>query len=237
MAKISKEEKKRYKIVARILGILVRIANICTWIGVGAVVAATVAVSIIAPNVKIDSTNKEISLFGNTATYALGDQAFEYTNDEGDYVSLQDGILTMSNKEIEFISIKVSEDGFTGLEKFVEEDAPRILAFLPFVLAMVAVCLGCYALALGHGASVLKNIAKEDTPFVKNNIERVEKAFKYLIAGFILIFVADLTVAIVSGFRTNVGAETTSITGILGTYVLIYIFKAGYQLEDGKPKE
>ena len=34
---LKEEHKKNYKVVSRILGILMRIANVCCWIGVGLV--------------------------------------------------------------------------------------------------------------------------------------------------------------------------------------------------------
>ena len=233
MGKISKEEKKRYQIVSRILGILMRIANVCCWVGVGGVVAAAIAMSIIAPNVQIDASSKEISLFGKSASYTINGQDFDYGDEDG-RITIKDNVVTITSNDAEFVSVKLSEDSLKELEKVVENDVPRILAVTPFVLMMTAVLLGAYALALGHGANVFKNIANEDTPFVKDNVERVEKTFKYLIIGFILTFAINLTMAIATGFKTNIGGETISITSVLGFYVLVYIFKAGYQLSDGK---
>ncbi len=236
MAKISKEEKKRYQVVSRILGVLMRIANVCCWIGVGGVVIGAVATSIIAPNIKIDSTNKEISLFDKTASYTINGQDFEYGDEDG-RITIKDNVVTIADSNTEFVSMKLSDESINEIEKFIENDMPRILAVIPFVLMMTAVLLGAYALALGHGANVFKNIAKEDTPFVKDNVERVEKTFKYLIIGFILTFAINLTMAIATGFRTNIGGETISITSVLGFYVLVYIFKAGYQLSDNKTEK
>jgi len=233
MGKISKEEKKRYQIVSRILGVLMRIANVCCWIGTGCVLLVAIAASIIAPSVKIDAENKEISLFGNTASYTIDGQEFDYGDEDG-RITIKDNTVTITDKDAEVISVKLSEDSLKELEAFVEKDAPKILAVLPFVLVMTVVLLGVYALALGHGASVLKNIAKEDTPFIKDNIERIEKTFKYLLVGFILTFAINFTTAVASGFRTNIGGETVTITSVLGVYVLVYIFKAGYQLSDVK---
>ena len=236
MAKISKEEKKRYQIVSRILGILMRIANVCCWIGVGGVVIGAIITSIIVPNIKIDSTNKEISLFDKTASYTINGQDFEYGDEDG-RITIKDNVVTIANSNTEFVSVKLSDESLKELENVIENDVPKILAVTPFVLMMTAVLLGAYALALGHGASVFKNIAEKDTPFIKDNIERTERSFKYLIVGLILTFAINLTMAIATGFKTNVGSETVSITSILGMYVLIYIFKAGYQLSDKKDEK
>lgn len=237
MGKISKEEKKRYQVVSRILGVLMRIANVCCWIGVGGVVIGAIAVSIIAPNIKINADTKEISLFDKTASYTIDGQDFEYGDEEGRITIKNNTISVFDGSENEIINVKLTDETIKDIEKVIENDVPRILAVTPFVLMMTAVLLGAYALALGHGASVFKNIAKEDTPFIKDNIERAEKSFRYLIVGFILTFAIDLTMAVASGFKSNVGAETVSITSILGLYVLIYIFKAGYQLSDGKAEK
>jgi len=235
MSKISKEEKKRYQVVSRILGVLMRIANVCCWVGVGCTVIAAIAASIIAPNINIDSTNKEITLFDKTSSYTIKDKDFDYGDEEG-RVAIKDNVVTISSKDSDVLSVKLSDNSITEIEKFIENDVPNLLKVLPFVLMLTAVLLGAYALALGHGASVFKNIAKEDTPFTKDNIERTEKSFKYMIAALILTFVIDIIMVAASGFKANIGFETTSITGILAIYVTIYIFKAGYQLEDKNQK-
>lgn len=233
MSKLSKEEKKRYQIVSRILGIFMRIANVCCWIGVGGVVVAALLASVLVPNIKIDSANKEISLFDKTSSYTIKGQEFELGGEDGG-VTIKDNVVTISGKDSDVVSVKLSDNSLNEIEKVIENDVPRILNVLPFVLVLTAVLLGVYALALGHGASVFRNIAKEETPFIKENIERTEKSFRYMFAAFILTFVIDLIMAVATGFKSNIGMETASITGLLTIYVSIYILKAGYQLGDKK---
>ena len=236
MSKISKEEKKKYQIVSKILWVLTRIGNICCWIGVGAVALATLATAIIAPNFKVNADTKEVTLFDNTASYTIRDKDVVFGEEDKDYVTIKDNVLTVKNEGTEVISMKISNETIDEVEKFIEEKAPNVAVALPFALAGVTALLIYTALILGHGAVIFKNIATKKTPFVKDNITRSEKAFKYMIFTLILAFVVDLIMTLASGLNASMSFEVTSISGILGTYVMIYIFKAGYQLEEAKEK-
>ena len=237
MAKLKSEEKRKYQIVARILGVLTRIGSVCCWIAVGAVLLAAAATAVVSQNVKVDTAKKEVSVFNEVANYEIKDKDFEFS-DEDSKVVIKDNVVTVTEKGDEILSLKISDKSIEGIESFVENDLVRILAVLPYILVLVAVLVGLYAMILGHGASVFKNIAKEETPFVKDNITRTEKAFKYSIATLVLAFVISLACTLATRIDSNnVSFSATSISSILATYVMIYIFKSGYKGDDKKAEK
>lgn len=231
--RLKEEEAKSYKIVSRILSVITRIGSIGCWIGAVAVLVTTVAAAIIAPNVKIDSDNKEISLYDKTASYTIRDKEFELGEGDEKVVVRNNEIIFGQNGSS--FNIKLSDEDIKKIEDFIENDALKILAVLPFVLAAATVAIIFIALALWNGATVLKNIAGKKTPFTKENIDRTEKIAKFLIISYAITLVANLVTAIVvkSTANMNVG----SIFSILFVYVFIYILKAGYQLEGKEEKE
>lgn len=234
--KLKSDEAKNYKIVSRILGIIVRIGNVCCWIGVVGVAFAAIATAIIAPNVKIDSVKKEITLFNQTSSYTIKDKDLEIVGDENDKVIIKDNTVSIINDDAEVLSIKLSNESLTQIEEFVEDDAMKILAVLPYTLAFAAVALSLIALALGHVAKVLKNVAVKKTPFEKDNATRLEKAAKYLLISFCITLVCNLVMSIVSGGKA-INVNGGSISAILGLYVLVYVFKYGASVEDKKEEK
>ena len=80
--------------------------------------------SIIAPNIKIDSTNKEITFFDKTSSYTIKDKDFDYGDEEG-RVTIKDNVVTISSKDSDVLSVKLSDNSITEIEKFIENDVPK----------------------------------------------------------------------------------------------------------------
>ncbi|MBP5512257.1 hypothetical protein J6X90_02635, partial [Candidatus Saccharibacteria bacterium] len=160
--KLKSEDAKNYKIVSRVLGVLMRISSICCWVGVVCVAIVAIATAIVAPNIKVDSANKEITLFNQTSSYTIKDKDLEIvSDDEKARIVIKDNTISAVENGTEVFSIKISNESLTQMEEFIEEDAVRILAVLPYTLALAAVSLSLVALALGHVAKVLKTIANK----------------------------------------------------------------------------
>lgn len=225
--KLKEEDAKKYKVISRILGIFMRIANVCCWIGVGALALTTIATAIIAPNVKIDREAKEISLFDKNVNYDFKDKEIELGEGKEKVVIRNNEIIVGEDGSV--VSVKLSDNSIEEIERFIENDAMRFIAAFPYVIALATVAVVFSALALGHGASVFKNIAIKDTPFIKENVERCEKAAKYLIISVVITFIANFAMSLMTG-ASSTNFATGSITGILGIYVVIYVLKSGLAL-------
>lgn len=236
MKKITKEEKKRYQTASKVLGILMRIANVGCWIGVGGVIAGAIVMAVVAPNVKIDAGNKKIAVFDKTVSYDFKSEDFEYGDDDN-HVKFKGSSVVVSDGDKELLSFNLSEDNLKAIEKYIENDLSKDFMVTPIILALVAVLVGVYAVIFGHAANLLKNIAKTDTPFSEENVMHVETAFKFTVIGIILSFAINLLVIATIGFGSNVGVEMSSISVALALYVLSYIFKAGNQLNSEAAKK
>ena len=220
-----------YKIVSRILGILTRIGSVFCWIGAVAVALVALSTAIIAPNLKINKDLKEISLFENTISYDI--KGKEITVGEGDKkVVIKDGNITVG-EDGSVVDVKLSDSSIRLAEEFIENDAMKFIAALPYALTVAFAAIIFIALALGHCASVLKNIADKETPFIEENVDRTEKAAKYFIIALVLTFIGNFILDIVMDVQ-GYHFDFSSITTILGLYVLVYIFKCG--IEAGSKK-
>ena len=229
--KLKKEETKNYKLVSKILGILTRIGSVFCWIGAVALAIVAVGAAIVAPNLKVNRDSKEITLFGETASYDIRDKEIEIG--EGDQkVIIKNNEITIG-EDGSVVDIKLSDMSIDKIENFIENDAVKFISALPYVLTMVFIGVLFTALALGHCATVLKNIANKETPFTKENIECTEKAARYLIVSYAVVLIANLILDLVidtNTYHLNLG----SITVILGLYIAVYILKYGYSIESKK---
>lgn len=229
---LKEEHKKNYKVVSRIVGILMRIANVCCWIGVVALFSMSAAFAVISPNLKVNSDKKEITFFDKTINYDLKNQDFE--SSEGDSkIIIRDQTIEFSQDGSVFTA-KLSESDIEKIEKFLESDLTKVFAVLPYVFAIAAISLIFTALMLGHGARVFKNIAKEKTPFTEENITRAEKAAKYLIISWVILIVANIIMGIAMGGTGTQIFQTGSIVSIFIVYVAVYVLKYGYDIESKK---
>lgn len=224
----------KYQKVSRIIGILMRIANVFCWIGVVGMAIGTVATAIIAPNVKIDSDAKEIKIFDKTSSYTLNGKDLEVG--EGDEkVIIRNNEIKVGGENGSVVSVKLTDGDVEKLEEFVEKDLSGIIAAAPYALALATVATVFATLALGHGARVFKNIATEESPFTEENVERSEKSFKYLFIAVVIEFFVGMIVSAVTKGNTTV-AIGTSIGTLLTLYVSIYILKSGLENKPSKKK-
>ena len=232
--KLKTEDAKKYQIVSRILGILMRIGNVCCWIGAVAVACTAIACSVIVPNIKIDRDAKEISAFDKSYSYDFREKEIEIG--EGDEkIVIKDNEIKLGENGSVF-SVKFSDDSIKEIEKFIENDAMRILAALPYVLVLATASIVFTALALGHGASVLKNIATKKTPFIDENVTRLEKLAKYLIISYVITFACNFAMTLIADGKSVNLSASGSISVILGVYVAIYVLKSGIANETKKEK-
>ena len=232
MGKLSSEDRKKYQTISRVIGIFVRIGHIFCWVGVAGLAIATIAVAAVAPNVKVNSSAKEIAVFDEKINYSIKDKEIELGEGD-DKITIKDNEIKIGQNGTT-VAVKLSNSDIDEIEKFIENDLSKLVSVAPYILALVTAAVAFMALALGHGASVFKNIAKEKTPFIKDNAERTEKAAKYLIVCVVVSFIANLITSVAMAGKAGSSIMVGSISTILALYVMVYIFKAGYELESVK---
>ena len=237
MSKLSQEDKKKYQTVSRVVGIIMRIGNIGCWIGVVGLIIGTIALAVIAPNIKVDKDAKEISLFDKTSSYTIKDKDL-VIGDGKDEIIIKDNEIRLNGDDGAAVSVKLTDGNIEEIEKFIENDLVKIIAVIPYIMALGAVALVFAALALGHGAHVFKNIGKEETPFTEENVERSEKSVKYLLIILVISCLIDMIMAVVITNGKASGSLTGSSVGsILTLYVAIYVLKSGLEAKTPAKKE
>ena len=209
MKKISKEDKKKYQTVSRIAGVFTKIGEVFCYIGaVGCLVGAGV-LGILSPNLSVDTENKKINLFDESISYEIKDHD----------LTLGETKITIGDKELD------------AFNEFIEKDLGHLISLAIAAMSSGLILLVVTAIMLNHSAKVFKNIAMEDTPFTEENITHIEKVFRYMIIAFCISIISSVVMELIMENTAKANVSGGSIVGILGTYVLIYIFKAGYQLE------
>jgi hypothetical protein len=237
MSEITKEEKQRYQVVSKIVSVVLRVGNVLCWIGAGALVLVTLLAAVLAPNVSVDKDKKEISFFDEKSSYTIKDKEFEAGDDNGRII-FKDNRLAIYNKdETEILSFNITDGTIEEFNKLVEEELPKFISALPFTLFFATIVVIFTAMILGHGSRIFKNIATKKTPFVKDNITRADKAFKYSIVSAVAATIANIVFTVMVGATTNYIISVSAIVEILVLYVVIYIFRAGYQMEGIKKDE
>lgn len=229
--KLKEEDAKKYRIISRVLGVITRIGAIFCWIGAVAVALVAVCAAIVAPNIKIDSEAKEITLFDSTANYDIKGKDLEIGEGENK-IAVKDGKIIIGDRNT---SIQLSDADIKTIEDFIENDVMKFIAASPYVFTLIFVSILFVALALGHCASTLKNIATKESPFIQDNIDRTEKAAKYFLISLVVVFIANFILDIVMDVR-GYRFDFSSVVTILGLYVAVYVFKYGLSLE-AKKKE
>jgi hypothetical protein len=230
--KLKEEDAKKYRIVSRVLGVITRIGAIFCWIGAVAVALVAVCAAIVAPNIKIDSEAKEITLFDSTANYDIKGKDLEIGEGENK-IAVKDGKIIIGDRDT---SIQLSDADIKTIEDFIENDVMKFIAASPYVFTLIFVSILFVALALGHCASTLKNIATKESPFIQDNIDRTERAAKYVLISLVVVFIANFILDIVMDVR-GYRFDFSSVVTILGLYVAVYVFKYGLSLETKKKEK
>ena len=213
MSELTEEKIKKYKSVSRVAGIMSRVGSVFAWIGMVGCIIGAVALTVITPNLKVNSEDKTISFFDMAKSYKI----------ENNTVELGDDIkINLGDKEIDLIN------------DFLEKDLNKYMIMATISLYVFAVLAALGALEAGHGASIFKNIADKETPFIEDNIERTHKIVKLMIAGIIISFVLNEYISIVTGNSFNVSSIFSSMITVFGAYTLEYVFKSGLEKQEKK---
>lgn len=216
--KLTDKDKKDYKLTSKIIGILARIGNVFCWISAVLLLVCAGIVGVIAPNFSVNEKEKTITIFDQKKSYKIEKNEFSFGDGEDKF------------------TISLSDKTISEIEHFIEKDASRIITAAPFLLLGLAASIVILAFVLSNVAHIFKNIAKEDTPFTEENINRTEKIEKMLIAILLISTAIDIAFNIITKGRININSGITSIFTVLVVYVAAYILKSGYALENKKSK-
>lgn len=217
---LEKKDQKRLKGITKFLYILVKIIKVFAIIGIVGIGICMIAVPIITSNIKTSTVGdqKVLKIFDSEFYYNRSDTKFElYEKDH-----IDDKMEVKNLKDVESIN-KV----FKYLEK---NDLTKVNVYAEIELALLVVSLVIEVMILNRLYKFFKNIHDESTPFIKENIELLSNVAKFLIIEFVIMFVMSIVGSIMFNISTTFG--NYNIIDILVVYILIYIFKYGYKMQN-----
>ena len=217
--KSADQDSGRAKLSSRILGIFARIANVFMWISAVVMALSAVACAVILPHIQIDPTAKTVRIWES--------EPFSYEIVEDEF-SIGDSTYGGQS-----LNIHLSEYDKKTIYDLIEKGAMPFLWGIVAMLAGGTILVALFAIVLGHAAKILKNVADSATPFTKTNIEYLAKIFKVLCAILIVDLIFNFCFMLIFGL-TTLSVNLVSLGSILGVYVLLYVFRQGYALEQGK---
>ena len=222
---VNDKNLKSLKSLSKVIYVLAIIGRVVTIIGA---VFATLgmAIAIICLSTINIKTNDGIEI-------GFGDNVVKISNIEE---NLNNDTLTITaNGEKVDIDDKEAIDAIRLAGKYInEENKEKLIGFLAVTMIFTLVILILSAILLKKVEKLFKNISKESTPFIKENVEHIRKCAYYMIAITIIS-------AMESGLANALLGGTTSISGTsigfsLITILIIFaaarVFDYGCKLEE-----
>ena len=205
--------QKFYQVLAGIVSVLFKIARVCVWVGVSMVILVTGIVSVMAANIRIDADKEEVSLFGVTKNYTeIKDEKIEFDDDW----------------EVNLPFLKDKD-----LKTFFEKDLKWTLWWSVIIMALGIVVLAFVIEFLSQGAKLFGNIAKKDSPFIKENVSLSGNLLKWYIAILIAGYIVT-GIAMTAFPKAEIHYPYASLSTLFIMCLGIYLFRYGYNLEAGK---
>ena len=204
------KEKKYYKIITKILYVLSRILR---------VVVAIAAISMVVVTILFFINFNELTV--NDDRFTIFDEEFIYEND---------------GSTVWITSVETNQSFYMTTENnmFAVSNANNLLLSgkLLFIYGIIILLFG-YAM-IYHISNLLKNLSKENTPFVKDNVICIKKLIStYVVANIIsVIYLFTTSIVLDSSMEFVTVLDILTYTAIM--LVVYYIFKYGYNLENKK---
>ncbi len=220
---IEKKDQKNLKGICKFLYIVAKILKVCAIIGIVGLVIGMITVPIISTNIKTEKKENAnvLKVFDNDIYYRRGERNFEVFK------------IDEEGKEIEKTEITTQGDINTLNEIFdylEKNDYTKITIFIEVLLVLVLVALIIEIKILNKIHDFFKNIYDKTTPFIEENIDLLKGIAKLSIIEYII----GVVISVVSSIFINRTSSIvmTNVFEILVIFVLIYIFKYGYKLQN-----
>lgn len=211
-------KQKRLKTLSKIIYIFVKIISIFLIVGIVGLFIGMLCVPIISSNIKVEKTNEEnfIKVFNKEFYYTRSlDSITIYEKD--DYENRE----VIDDKD----DVKFFNDIITYLE---DNNLTKFSILLEIELVLITVVLFIQFFMVKKVYILFKNIHDKDSPFIKENVELLEKIAKFLIYALVVSVLIDLVSSLL--FDVSLNISLTNVVEILVVYCVIYIFEYGTKL-------
>ena len=227
---VNDKKLKSLKSLSKVIYVLAIIGRIVTIIGA---VFATLGIAIAivclsAINIKAND-GLEISFGDNTVKIA----EFEEKADNGNKIT-----ITANGEKVD-VEDKDVIKAIELAKKYLNEDTKeKLIGFLVVTMIFTLVILILSAILLNKVEVLFKNIAKKDTPFIKENAGIIRKIGYYMIAITIISAIeSGLSTALIGGARISKTGIGFSLMTILIIFAAARLFDYGNGLEEGNQEK
>ena len=220
---IEKKDQKRLKGISKFFYIIAKALKVFAIIGIVGVAIAMLVIPVLTANVKTEKKEDAsvLKIFDNDIYYRRGEKSFEIfkLDDDG------------NESEKTEITTQGDIDNLNELFDYLEKnDLAKVTVYAEIILALVVAALVIEIMVLNKVYKFFKNIYNEKTPFIKENIELLQKVAKLSIIELCIGIVMSMVSAIM--INSSFSMSLTNIMEILLIFVLIYIFKYGYNMQN-----
>lgn len=223
---LEKKKQGNLKTLSKFIYVLAKIGKIFTIIGIVAIAIGLSIAIAVTSNIEIkakDSSDMEIK---------FADQTIQY-RDKIDKVTLK--ISGGEETEIE------DKDAVQGLRmiaaKASQISMKQVVLYLVALLIFTVATMVLSAIMLNYVEKLFKNISKEDTPFIMENVEYIKKIGWFMVASAVVsAFGNGVANGLISG-NSSFSASLSSGTGfnlvlILTVFASAIIVEYGCKLQE-----
>lgn len=217
---LEKNKQKNLKTLSKVIHVLAKIGKIFTIIGIVAVaIGLSIAIAVMS---NIDLKVKD----SNNIEMKFSDQTIQY-KDELDKVKLK----VAGGEEVEIDD----KDAVQGLRliasKASDFSKSKILIYLVALLISTVAIMVLTVIILNNVEILFKNVSKEDTPFIMENVELIRKIGWLKVASAIVSLVANGAINTFTNIDANVGTGV-NLVSILVIFASSIIVEYGCKLQE-----
>lgn len=218
MAKSSLEvnEQKFLKGISRFISIVATIGRFLLYFAIFAVVVCM----LLAPKFL-----KDIKAYDNKIELS-------YNKDKISLVKESDDEVRVYVNDKKQSTIKDMED-YDKLYKVVKNHSSKTLTnYSEAVLLIAILYIFIVSMILTHLSKLFKNISKEETPFIMDNVIHLRKMSLYMIVTLVLPIIISLVFALCTGYKLHITLNISGIVEALFVMAMSIIFRYGCVLQN-----
>ena len=159
-----------------------------------------------------------------------------YSEEKVTLVKEDDSLVKVYVNDKEQSKIK-DVKGFDDLYKLINKHSNKtLIGYSEALILIVILYIYLISLALKHLSKLFKNINKEETPFIEDNVVHLRKMGLYMAAMVIIPPIVSVIFHACTDLKFNFSLDISSAVEALFVIALSYIFKYGCSLQKGSKK-
>ena len=212
---LEEKKQKRLKLFSKIVSIITIIGKIGCIIGVAGITIAMLVVPFCTSNIKV--SNNTLKVFGEEIKYERDDNKIKLTHKNDSYDVTGKTEVFALNSVLDYLE---------------ENNLSKVTLSAELVFVSVFVTLVILFFVFNNLKKVAKNIINNNTPFTMDNVTYIRKIGYYLIVLLVLPWITSIVVQLILNLNYTTSFNFVSLTLVLITFILSYIFEYGCKLQE-----